>query len=137
MVQAVEKFTTFRSTTIEETKPLSRTKLPTIIICKQYNNSKLAANIGKQGYYDLDSFLIGVNFDYSVISWEGIENRSFSNITETMYDPIYSLENMKIKRHLDDFKEEQQHMTEHFDPYLGFCGKLDLTNLNTTHSLYF
>ena len=134
MVEAVDKFITFRTVPIEETKDISKTKLPTLMICKQFNYTKAAESMGKQGYYDQTDFLAGYLLDLGFVSWEGLHNITYSNITETIFDPIYSLENLAITKYNDYGVQDIQNMAVHFTAYDGYCGKLDLETLNATQS---
>ena len=81
MVEALEKYFSFKRIAFMETKDIEDTEMPSIFIypAKQDLNVK-TQNTTKHGYYDLWSFLVSLLKSRSdIVSWEGMQNLSYFN----------------------------------------------------------
>ena len=85
MTVAVEKFFSFTTLPTEDTKDFSESKLPTLFVCPR----KGAQRFKNHGYSGYPKFLIGqVNNNTEFVSWEGLNNLTYKNITRQMFDII-------------------------------------------------
>ena len=133
MTVAVEKFFSFTTLPTEEAKDFSESKLPTLFVCPR----KGAQRFKNHGYSGYPKFLIGqVNNNTEFVSWEGLNNLTYKNITRQMFD-IIKKEDVQIEiktLDIDNAWVLAKNTSEHFTPYDSFCSQLDLNLLEVSQS---
>ena len=88
MVEALEKYFSFKRISFMETKDIEDTEMPSIFICpaKQDLYGYLQ-NSTEHGYSYLADFLLGNVNSMDFVSWEGMQNHSYSNVARQVFNP--------------------------------------------------
>ena len=132
MTVAVHKYSTFRSISTEETKELSKVKLPSIYICvKGERITEIYKRYGEHGYKSLKTFMFGaIHNDNHILSWAGSQNLSYRNITSLVYSTVKS-DNIKTSGNPPKNWKNAVDLKEHSTSFNGICKQIemDLTNL--------
>ena len=134
MSVAVSKYFKFTRVAYEEEKDIADTKLPSIFICpKQHQILGSLDILEKHGYRSFSDFLLGsINESQTFVSWEGMQNITYSNMTNLVFDMI-SIGDLYIK----GFPEKNKNIRikdkmEVFMAFDGSCRKLDINASDIT-----
>ena len=139
MVEALEKYFSFKRISFMETKDIEDTEMPSIFFCPAKQNLlDFTQNTAVHGYVDLRSFLKGSlksrmqvleqEEEQDVVSWEGMQNLSYSNVSRQLFNPIDTWNDVWIVGEpWTHWKTAKKNAAEYFIAYDGgFCKKIDI-----------
>ena len=136
MFEALGKYINVKRISFMETEDIEGKDMPSIFICPAKQNLyEDFQNTTEHGYYSLMSFLQGdVNSKMDFVSWEGLKNLSYNNMSRQVFNPINGWNDVGIEGEPHtNWETTQKNAAEHFMAYDGgFCRKIDVETRNIT-----